>query len=201
MVRRPKQVALWNLGGRMNELDAEHEQASKRMWLLGDVHAKLKHLSRALLDAVEKPNSLIFLGDIDIRQKIFSEIVEPLKRKSPMVCVTFICGNHDVDTYEHWAILADYGDVMALYGKVLDLDGVRVAGLDGNIEAKFFFQGTMLLTSALERLCIPFISIKISAPPKQNWPSNLLSQVRLSSYGRIRKTSSSLPDGNCTKTY
>jgi hypothetical protein len=57
--------------------------------------------------------------------------LEPLRRHFPQLRVAFIHGNHDADTYEHWDMLHDCGDAVALHGKVVDLDGVRVAGLGG----------------------------------------------------------------------
>ena len=60
------------------------------------------------------------------------EWVEPLRAQYPSVQVAFIFGNHDADSYEHWERLHDTGSAIALHGQVLDLDGVRVAGLGGN---------------------------------------------------------------------
>ena len=46
--------------------------------------------------------------------------------------VAFIYGNHDADTYQHWQMLHDCGDAVPLHGKVVDLNGIKVAGLGGN---------------------------------------------------------------------
>lgn len=116
----------------MQEFDQEHAAALKAIWFLGDVHGEFNHIAQALLDARMKPRWLVFLGDIDIDHKPFREILEPLKRNFPDVRVAFIHGNHDADTYEHWAMLHDCGDALILHGQVLELDGVRVAGLGGN---------------------------------------------------------------------
>ena len=114
------------------QFDLEHSQALRRLWFLGDVHGHFKHITRSLIKAAVEPRWLVFLGDIDIDHQPLREILEPLRRDFPEVRVAFIHGNHDADTYEHWAMLHDCGDALALHGRVLDLDGVRVAGLGGN---------------------------------------------------------------------
>lgn len=117
----------------MTEFDQEHAAALKAIWFLGDVHGSFAHIAQALLDAPEKPRWLVFLGDIDIDHKPFKEILEPLSRNFPQIRVAFIHGNHDADTYDHWAMLHDCGDAQILHGQVLDLEGVRVAGLGGQL--------------------------------------------------------------------
>lgn len=122
----------------MNGFDQEHAEALRRIWFLGDVHGSFKHIPKALLAAPELPRWLVFLGDIDIEHQPFREILEPLTRNLPLVRVAFIHGNHDADTYEHWHMLHDCGDALALHGKVTDLDGVRVAGLGGNFMGRIW---------------------------------------------------------------
>jgi predicted phosphodiesterase len=117
---------------RMQEFDKEHEAALRQIWFLGDVHGEFAHIARAMVDAVKKPSWIVFLGDIDVEHKPFIEILEPLRRNFPETRVAFIYGNHDADTYEHWQMLHTCGDAVALHGQVVDLDGVKVAGLGGN---------------------------------------------------------------------
>jgi len=116
----------------MIEFDREHADALRGLWFLGDVHGEFKYLARELLAAEKKPNWIVFLGDIDIDHRPFREILEPLRRNFPSVQVAFIYGNHDADSYEHWEMLHDCGDAVALHGRVVELDGIRVAGLGGN---------------------------------------------------------------------
>ncbi|MDD2882498.1 MAG: metallophosphoesterase [Rhodoferax sp.] len=118
--------------------DAEHAQVLSRIWFMGDVHGEFKHIARALLEAPEKPSWLVFLGDIDIDHISFREILAPLRRNFPNTKVGFIHGNHDADTYEHWEMLHDCGDAVALHGQVLELDGVKVAGLGGNFMGRIW---------------------------------------------------------------
>jgi predicted phosphodiesterase len=116
----------------MDKFDSDHDQALRRIWFLGDVHGSFAHIGRALLHAAQEPRWLVFLGDIDIDHKPFREILAPMRQSYRDVQVTFIHGNHDADTYEHWKMLHDCGDAQPLHGRVLDLGGVRVAGLGGN---------------------------------------------------------------------
>ena len=116
----------------MQLFDAEQAPVLRQIWFLGDVHGEFKHIARALLDAIEKPHWIVFLGDIDIDHKPFGEILAPLRHHFPDTRVAFIHGNHDADTYEHWQMLHDCGDAVALHGQVVALDGVKVAGLGGN---------------------------------------------------------------------
>ncbi|APW48614.1 metallophosphoesterase family protein, partial [Rhodoferax antarcticus] len=116
----------------IDQFDQEHADALRGIWFLGDVHGAFKHIAQALLAAKEKPRWLVFLGDIDIDHISFREVLAPVKRHFTDTKVAFIHGNHDADTYEHWEMLHDCGDAVALHGQVTDLDGVRVAGLGGN---------------------------------------------------------------------
>jgi Icc-related predicted phosphoesterase len=116
----------------MTKFDQTHAPTLERIWFLGDVHGSFVHIAQALLAATIVPNWLVFLGDIDIDHCPFRQVLEPLRRRFPAVRVAFIYGNHDADTYEHWAMLHDCGEALALHGRVLELDGVRIAGLGGN---------------------------------------------------------------------
>lgn len=122
----------------MQAFDQEHAELLRSLWFCGDVHGEFKYLTRALLDAQRKPGWIIFLGDVDIDHKPFREILEPLRRNFPAVKVAFIHGNHDADTYAHWSMLHDAGDAVVLHRKVLDFDGIRVAGLGGNFMGRIW---------------------------------------------------------------
>jgi hypothetical protein len=116
----------------MHEFGRAHADALRSLWFLGDVHGEFGHIAQALLAAKNPVSWLIFLGDIDIEHRPFREILAPVRRNFPGIGVAFIHGNHDADTYEHWAMLHDCGDAVALHGQVVDLAGVKVAGLGGN---------------------------------------------------------------------
>jgi len=113
------------------EFDRENEATLRGIWFLGDVHGQFKYLTRTLEQASNPPRWLVFLGDIDIDHKPLREILAPLWRRYPTLSVAFIHGNHDADSYAHWEMLHDCGAAVALHGRVLELDRVRVAGLGG----------------------------------------------------------------------
>lgn len=116
----------------MKAFDDDHAEALRGLWFLGDVHGEFSHLAKALLAAARKPDWVIFAGDIDIDHISFAEVLAPLRRNFPGTRVAFIYGNHDADTYDHWNCLHNCGDAVALHSKVVELSGIRVAGLGGN---------------------------------------------------------------------
>lgn len=125
----------------MEQFDRDFGQALRRMWFLGDVHGHFEHIATSLQStpAADQPRWLVFLGDIDIDHKPFREILAPLSSWNPELRVAFIHGNHDGDSYEHWEMLHDCGDALSLHGRVLDLDGVRVAGLGGAFMGRVWY--------------------------------------------------------------
>jgi Icc-related predicted phosphoesterase len=116
---------------RIQAFDDEQSEALRRIWFLGDVHGEFRHIVRCLAAAPVKPAWLVFLGDLDLEVRPLRDWVEPLRSAYPGVQVAFIHGNHDADTHGHWERLHNCGSAVRLHGQVLDLDGVRVAGLGG----------------------------------------------------------------------
>lgn len=125
-----------DLNSRIADFDGRHEAALQRTWFLGDVHGHFKHIDRALQEAGTPPAWLVFLGDVDIEQKPLREILAPLHSQFPQTRVAFIHGNHDADSYQRWEMLHDAGDAVPLHGRVMDLEGVRVAGLGGVFQGR-----------------------------------------------------------------
>ena len=120
---------------RMRVFDLECERALQGIWFLGDVHGEFGHIENALMAAQRAeafPKWIVFLGDIEIYLKSLREVLEPLIKKYPSLRFGFIFGYHDAASYTHWECLHDCGDAIAFHGKVVDLDGVRVAGLGGS---------------------------------------------------------------------
>ena len=122
-----------------DQFDRRFSDTLRRMWFLGDVHGKFMHIAHYLKDAQEKPRWLVFLGDIDIDDASFASFLAPLTRCSPETRIAFIHGNHDADTFGHWAMLHDCGDAITLHGRVVNLDGVRIAGLGGNFLGRVWY--------------------------------------------------------------
>lgn len=119
----------------IEEFDTSNQDALRRLWFLGDVHGEFRHVGSALKKANEAnalPSWLVFLGDIEIFDKSFKDILAPVRKAFPSVGVSFIHGNHDADDYDNWESLHDCGDAVMLHGRVVELDGIRVAGLGGN---------------------------------------------------------------------
>jgi len=118
-------------GKQIESFDRRHEQALRNIWFLGDVHGEFGHVARALDQAREPASWLVFLGDVELVRAPLREMLLPLRRDRPNLRVAYIHGNHDADSYAHWEMLHDAGDAVALHGRVVELDGVRIAGLGG----------------------------------------------------------------------
>jgi hypothetical protein len=94
--------------------------------LAGDPHGRFDHLIDAVFD--RRPSAVIMLGDIQARQPLEVELELILKETE----IWFIHGNHDTDSEEDHDNL--FGSALAgrnLHGRVVKIDGVRVAGLGG----------------------------------------------------------------------
>jgi Icc-related predicted phosphoesterase len=122
----------------MMRFDLAHGAALKRIWFLGDVHGEFRHVARAIERSEIQPTWLVFLGDIEIDKVPFREALSPIRSILPSIKVGYIHGNHDAETLQHWAMLHDGGDAIDLHGKVVSLDGVKVAGLGGNFMTRIW---------------------------------------------------------------
>lgn len=94
--------------------------------MLGDVHGCFKHVLPIVKK--EKPNAIIFLGDLDLQQPFENEVAEVMK----LTELYFIHGNHDTDSVEKHDYL--FNSSLAhrnLHGRVVEIDGLKVAGLGG----------------------------------------------------------------------
>jgi predicted phosphodiesterase len=119
----------------VDAFDHQHSHALRKLWFAGDVHGDFQHIGVALTAARGSgsfPSWLVFLGDLDIDQRPLRVVLEPMLALSPQLRVAFIHGNHDADTYAHWEFLHECGGAVALHGRVVDLHGIRIAGLGGN---------------------------------------------------------------------
>lgn len=128
----------------MQAFDSEHATALRRLWFLGDVHGHFEHIGRALQAASKRagaapnclPSWLVFLGDVDLEDQPLWQKLRPIREGWPTINFAFIHGNHDADTHEKWTHLHDRGPALPLHGQVLNLDGIRVAGLGGNFQGR-----------------------------------------------------------------
>jgi predicted phosphodiesterase len=97
------------------------------IYFLGDVHGRIDHVLPTLSARQDMAAHAIFLGDIDSRQP-FEEEIRPLIDAG--IRVWLIHGNHDTDNWKSWDNLQGSVD-RNLSGRVVEIDGLRVAGLGG----------------------------------------------------------------------
>lgn len=99
--------------------------------MFGDVHGQFRHL--APIVRREQPAAIIFLGDLDLEQPFEKEVADVAN----MTEIFFIHGNHDTDSRKKYEYL--FNSSLAnrnLYGRVVLIDGVKVAGLGGVFREK-----------------------------------------------------------------
>lgn len=94
--------------------------------MFGDVHGHFRHILPVV--QAEKPAAIILLGDIQAQKPLEQELAEVMK----LTDVWWIPGNHDTDSKADYdnlfnSALADKN----LHGRVVEIDGLRVAGLGG----------------------------------------------------------------------
>lgn len=94
--------------------------------LVGDPHGQFKRLLKTLIH--HPARAVVLLGDMDLEHPLQDELASII----PHTKVYWIHGNHDCDR-KHWysnlfdSTLGDYN----LHGRVVDINGVRIAGLGG----------------------------------------------------------------------
>jgi len=92
----------------------------------GDPHTRFSHVLDAVMQ--HRPAAIVLLGDIQARRPLDVELASILD----LTEVWFIHGNHDTDTDLYYDNL--FGSQLAdrnLHGRVVEIAGVRVAGLGG----------------------------------------------------------------------
>lgn len=97
-----------------------------RIFFCGDTHGHFDHVVRAVLE--HRPAALVLLGDLQPQRQL--EVV--LQPVLDLTEVWFIHGNHDTDSDADFDNL--FGSALAdrnLHGRVVDVAGVRIAGLGG----------------------------------------------------------------------
>jgi hypothetical protein len=102
--------------------------------MFGDCHGNFNHLVPAI--NAEKPAAIILLGDIQAQKSFELEVAEAMK----LTEVYWIPGNHDTDSK------ADYDNLFNskladrnLHGRIVTIDGLRVAGLGGIFREKIWW--------------------------------------------------------------
>lgn len=162
------------------------------IWLCGDVHGDLRHLQRALAIADELPGALILLGDLDPPQPV-GEWLAPLEALGPEVW--FIHGNHetDNDTWYRNTFLSP-GSERNLDGRVVEIAGVRVAGLGGVFREEAWYPPAAPRFDSYAAMA----EHAHACTPKRErgaWPPGFVQDNALPPTGRLRKHRSSIfPD-------
>ncbi len=106
---------------------------------IGDIHQHWHHVEAGLASLPTPPKAAILLGDIQCDQPL-DVLAAPLLARG--IAVHWIHGNHDNDGGpEMWANLAspERNPVTsrgALHGRVLKVEGVRIAGLGGTFRPR-----------------------------------------------------------------
>jgi predicted phosphodiesterase len=100
----------------------------------GDVHGDLSHVLPTVKSV--KPAAIILLGDIQASRPLEQELADVMK----LTEVYFIHGNHDTDSQQDHdnlfnSALADRN----LHGRIVEIDGLRVAGLGGIFRASIWW--------------------------------------------------------------
>lgn len=102
--------------------------------MFGDVHGDFKHVSHAVKE--QQPEAIIFLGDLELSRPLELEV----KGLMQLTEIFFIHGNHDTDTQKNYDCL--FNSTLSdrnLHGRVLEIDGLRIAGLGGIFREKIWY--------------------------------------------------------------
>lgn len=108
----------------------------------GDTHGTLSHIQREI-DKL-KPSAVVLLGDI--------EPDAPLHELLQGADIYFISGNHDAEKREHYENIFKSGYASNnLHGRVVTIDGLRVAGLGGVFDERIWMPPDEPLYENLEQ--------------------------------------------------
>jgi predicted phosphodiesterase len=101
------------------------------IFFCGDPHGRFAQIRSAVLE--DRPAAVVLLGDIQPAHPLQVEIEEVLG----MTQVWWIHGNHDTDSEDDYDNLfaSTLGD-RSLHGRVVEIAGVRIAGLGGVFRGK-----------------------------------------------------------------
>ena len=102
--------------------------------MFGDVHGDFKHVLPVVKK--QKPAAIIFLGDLELSRPLELEV----KQVMHLTEVYYIHGNHDTDsTVNHNCLFNSALSDRNLHGRVVEIDGMRIAGLGGIFREKIWY--------------------------------------------------------------
>ena len=102
----------------------------------GDTHGKFNHLIQTVI--AHQPAAIIIVGDIQA-EKPLHEVLESILDKTD---IWWIPGDHDSDNQKYYDNV--YGSELAdknLHGRIVNIDGQRVAGLGGIFRESIWHPG------------------------------------------------------------
>ena len=108
---------------------------------IGDIHRQWRYVVQGLAAATRRPRVAVLLGDMECDQPL-DVVAAPLLDAG--IAVHWIWGNHDYDGGpEMWSNLADAARNPrtcggAMNGRVVDIGGLRVAGLGGTFRRRIW---------------------------------------------------------------
>jgi hypothetical protein len=100
------------------------KEQTNAVWFCGDPHGAFEHIIQAVHE--HRPAAVILLGDMDSARPLDVELAEI----EGATAVYYIPGNHDTDTDRAYDNMAG-SSFVSLHGRVLDIAGLRIAGLGG----------------------------------------------------------------------
>lgn len=107
------------------------------IWFAGDVHGHFEHIARAIDAASVKPTAIILLGDMEAPIPLHECMREVESRGVEWYWVR---GNHDTDSQENYSNISDPKSMEHnIDGRVISIDGVRVAGLGGVFRGEIWY--------------------------------------------------------------
>jgi predicted phosphodiesterase len=106
------------------------------MFFLGDPHGHFSHVYPFLQK--HAPTVAIFLGDLESDRDFMEEIA---KFQRFGCQIWWIHGNHDTDSHESWSNLVGALG-LSLDGIVVEIEGVRIAGLGGVFREEIWYPDT-----------------------------------------------------------
>ena len=104
-----------------------------RVIVLGDTHGDHKHVIE--LARLYEPDAMIHVGDFDLEEP-FHDAFRAVLDICPLY---FVPGNHDFDNVAYYDHLFDNTTELNLHGRVVNVQGLRIAGLGGNFQSRIWY--------------------------------------------------------------
>ena len=101
--------------------------------VVGDTHGDHAHV--ITLAREHQPDAMIHVGDFDLEAP-FTDVFAPVLEICPLY---FVAGNHDFDNADYYDHLFQDTAELNLHGRVVDVLGLRIAGLGGNFQSRIWY--------------------------------------------------------------